>query len=196
MVKNIPHIQELREKYGNNKRIPAVYEQIILEALSHYPELIKTRISFVLKKNHPVPYGTSLQFSDFLKDGPRTYVVAILEKAKGPTRQALFKNLSHEAQLGVLGHELGHILYYEKLSKKDLFKIFFLYVSIPRKREMERSADISAIEHGLGQELYDYALYVRSIKGFLNIHKELDLYCLKPNEILQGYSDLQIGTGV
>jgi hypothetical protein len=196
MVKNIPHIQELREKYGVNKKIPPVYEQSILEALAHYPELRETRINFVLKKSHPVPYGTSLQFSDFLKDVPRTYVVSILEEAKEPTKQALFKNLPHEAQLGVLGHELGHVLYYEKLSRRKLFKIFFLYVSIPRKREMERSADISAIEHGLGQELYGYAIYIRSIKGYMNIHKELDLYCLKPNEILQGYSDLQIGMGV
>jgi hypothetical protein len=196
MVKNIPHTSELRKKYGNNKKIPAAYEQVILEALAHYPELADVRINFELKRKHPVPYSTTLLFSDFLKDDPRTYVVSILEEAKEPVRQALFKNLSHEAQLGVLGHELGHVIYYGKLSKKELFKIFFLYVSISRKREMERSADISAIEHGLGQELYTYALYIRSIKGYMNTNKEIDLYCLKPNEILQGYSDMQIGTGV
>jgi len=137
MVKNIPHTPELRKKYGNSKNIPAAYEAVILEALAHYPELIEVKINFVLKKKHPLPYSASLLFSDFLKDGPRTYVVYILEEASEPMKQVLFKNLSHEARLGMLGHELGHILYYEKLSKKELFKIFFLYVSIPRKREME-----------------------------------------------------------
>jgi hypothetical protein len=185
------------EGFSTNKKLPEKYRTVILEALSYYPELKNIHIQFVLKKKHPVPYGTTPSVKSVLKPGtPRQYTITLREEAHGPTSHALFKNLPHEAQLGVIGHELGHVVQYESLGTLDLLKTCILFLTMSKRREMERGADIQAIHHNLGKELYAHAVYIRSIKGYVEKRKEIDIYYLKPHEILQGLSEKETGVGV
>lgn len=183
--------------YNAFKHIPARYEGVIREALSHYPELQPVHINFKLADKYPVPYGTSPDLiTIFRPRQKRAYTVTILEKADGPLEKALFKNLPREAQLGVLGHELGHVLQFCKKSRKELLKIALRYGDFYEKREVERDADIKAIEHGLGRELHMLAIYIRNIKGYVEQRKEIDTNYLKPHEILQGLTQKEQGAGV
>ncbi len=50
-----------------NKEIPASYREEILEVLACYPELADTRIRFILKEKHMVPYGTVPSFGSVFK---------------------------------------------------------------------------------------------------------------------------------
>jgi hypothetical protein len=180
---------DLRARFGLNKKIPFEYEEVILQALAHFPELASTHIEFELKKRSEMPCNTLPSLMYFVKPSmPRKYVVSISEEARPLERDMLFKNLPPEAQLGVIGHELGRIIYFNRFGRSELFKICYVFANIERKRDMERNADIVAIEHGLGSELYTYAVYARNNKAFVNRHRELDIYYLKPNEILQGMS--------
>lgn len=185
MKKEYPSLEELRSRFGNNKIIPQRYEEIILQALSHYPELITTRIQFKLKNKHPVPYGTSpAPGSVFLSADRRSYVVSILESADLPVKLALFKNLPPDAQRAVIGHELGHVLQYQASGTLQLLKVAAGYANLFSRRKLEREADIAAIEHGLGHDLYVHAVYIRKIPGYIEKRKNIDTDYLKPHEIL------------
>jgi hypothetical protein len=185
-MKNYPPLAELRKEFSTNKLIPSRYEEFILKALSHYPELKETPIHFKLKENHPVPYGTSPAISTLMKPAhKRTYVVSILEKEKPPIEQALFKNLPPPARIGVIAHELGHVLQFMKQSLPGVMKTALRFSSQEQTREIERGADISAIEHGLGFELYTHARYIRTIPGYVQVRKEIEINYLHPHEILE-----------
>lgn len=183
MKKEYPPLTELKKGFAVNKVIPKVYEESILRALSHYPELKNTNIHFKLKDKHPVPYNT---VSSSLKAlSKRKYIISILEKAEPPTEMALFKNLPEEARLGVIGHELGHIIEFSKKSLPSLLFNAIKFSSPEETRKAERTADVHAIEHGLGFELYTHARYIRAIPGYTELRKDIDINYLHPNEILE-----------
>ena len=183
--------------FATNKTIPEKYREVILRALSYYPELKNVHIDFVLKRKHPVPYGTTPEIKSLLVPGKaRKYIITLREEAREPVNSALFKNLPEDGQIAAIAHELGHVLQYERRSTLELLMFGLGYMGLLKKRKMERGADIQVIRHGLGQELYVHAVYIRNIKGYVEKRKEIDIYYLKPHEILQGLSEKEIGVGV
>src|SRR3954465_2846415 len=118
MKKCYPTSDELKSLHGTNKEIPGKYEEIILKAMSHYPELADVRITFKLKSAHAEPYETipSVGFK-------KSYSIILLEEAEPPVEKVLLKNLPEEAQLGILGHLLAHVVQYEKRGMASLLKI-------------------------------------------------------------------------
>jgi hypothetical protein len=186
-------ILELKKRYGKNKTIPKLYEENILRALSHYPELVNIHIEFSLAKKHPVPYGTAPLPGAFLKPrSKRKYNITLLEEAKEPERSALFKNLSAEARLGVLGHELAHVVQYNACSRAGLIKTGLLFSFKKFRQRMEKNADRLAIEHGLGEQLYKHAVYIRSIPGYTEKRPEIEENYLQPHVILEHIQNLKI----
>jgi hypothetical protein len=185
MKKDYPPLAELKSEFGKNKTIPSQYEGSILRALSHYPELKETKIEFRLRTDHPVPYGTTPAVMSVLNPlAKRGYVISLLEKAQPPMEHVLFRNLPLEAQVAVIGHELGHVLQFET-GKASVLRTIISYATPRTQRELERGADICCIEHGLGFELYTHAKFIRAIKGYLEERKEIDVNYLHPNEILE-----------
>jgi hypothetical protein len=183
-------LDDLRKEFGKNKKIPVQFEAAILVALSHYPELKETRINFKLKWNHKVPYGTTPAFyTIFRKPENRVYNIAILMDAKDPERQALLKNLRFEAQVGVIGHELAHVVQFQRMNGIQLLNALASYLKPAFKRRIERSADLGAIVHGLGRELLEHAIYIRTIPGYVQHRKEINKNYLKPKEIRERLRD-------
>ncbi|MES2516238.1 MAG: hypothetical protein V4580_18930 [Bacteroidota bacterium] len=177
-------IDELRANFGINKEIPDKYEEEILIALGHYPELKYERIRFVLSSTAIVPYGTKPSLGSFLvSQKQRTYVITILEWAKDPEKEALIKNLDRKMRIGVFGHELAHVLQYTKHSPLALLKMAMLMTIESHRRIIERGADKLAIEHGLGEELLRHAEYIRLIPDYINQRPELNKNYLLPEEI-------------
>jgi hypothetical protein len=185
-MKEIKELQQLRQEAGINKSIPLKYEKVILKALASYPELKHVKIHFKLTDKHPVPYGTTPAISSLLSPADkRVYYITLLEKAEGPEYAALFRNLTQDAQVAVIAHELVHVLQFHSCSITDLWKMMILYPFSFFKRKLEREADAKAIDHGFGSGLYAHAMYLRSIPGYIEKRPALDKYYLKPNEILE-----------
>jgi hypothetical protein len=177
------NLQELKKEFGRRKVMPAIYETVILKALSHFPELKDVRIHFELKSAHPVPYGTTPSFSSFFKKPEwRTYIVTLLTEAKGPTVGALFHNLPEDAQIGVIGHELSHVLQYHRCKSKTLLKVVLFFPMV--RKFMEQDADRKTIEHGLGVHLYKWATYIRTIPGYVRQRPQINIFYLTPHEIM------------
>jgi hypothetical protein len=177
-------IDKLRVEFGFNKEIPEKYEEEILIALSHYPELKDEHIRFVLSSTAPVPYGTKPSVGSFLLSRKhRIYVITILEWAKDPEKEALIKNLDRKMRIGVFGHELGHVLQYSKRTTLALLRMVAFMSVDSYRRKIERGADKIAIEHGLGEELLRHAEYIRLIPDYIEQRPELNKNYLLPEEI-------------
>lgn len=168
-----------------NKIIPPQYREVILEVLGRYPELRNTRIRFLLKKKHTVPYGTTPDTSSLFRGkGKRSYTVTIREEADAPLEEALFCNLTRDMQKGVLAHELIHVMQFEARSSIGLIKLVCGLVRQSALREMEVAADRGAVEHGFGRELYEHAAYIRTIRGYMQARPAIHKNYMEPEEIL------------
>ena len=179
----------LMEEYGQNKTLPKGYEYQALLALSHYPELKDTPIDFLFEPvflplaSRPSPVTVLLPWLE------RRYWVVISNKSKPFFEAILFHRLPFNEQVGVLGHELAHSVFYQDKHAYELAQIAYRYQHDNEYRiSFERATDERAIAHGLGYQLYDYAFFVR--KAFGDTPQEIaaeegGMY-LSPKEIKQG----------
>lgn len=148
-------------EFTANKRIPKeIYNQALI-ALSYYPELRDTKIIFRLRKRKTPLASRPRIWSVFKKRKNRTYIITISKKLSKQLSSILFHKLPYNAQVGVLGHELGHTTYY---NTKNTFQLIGLSFNLLKSRnvdEFEFNTDRICILHGLGYQLYDWSTYVR-----------------------------------
>jgi hypothetical protein len=180
---------------NHHKVIPEEYRKEISTALEHYPELADVHIVFKFKNYLTVPYGTIPSYYELLLRNKRVYNIMLRARASGSTEQALFKNLPTRARIGVIGHELGHVLQFQKRTRWQVMKLSLKYLSARVRQSIERGADLTAIDHDLGNELYEHAVYIRAIPGYTEQRKSINRDYLKPEEITEILSRPQMPRG-
>lgn len=152
----------LKSKVGYQKTLLADYEKQMLIALSYFPELKDIKIKFRLR-NRETPLATRPTFfSMFRSSKKRTYIITISKKSTNYLDAIIFENLSFNAQIGVLGHELCHISDYlnkgfGKMCNVAAIEIF----SKKAVDKFEFNTDLNCINHGLGYQLLDWSINVR-----------------------------------
>ncbi|GAB4406844.1 MAG: hypothetical protein OHK0053_33260 [Microscillaceae bacterium] len=165
--------------YGKNKKLPAGFEWPTLLALTHYPELKDVPIEFIQMptwiplSSRPHPWRLLFPWQK------RVYLVVISTRSEDFLAPILLHRLPLNCQVGVIGHELAHTVYYLDKSAFRLAGIALGYLSIPFRKKFEKDTDRRAIAHGLGYFLYEYAVFVRQALNF----KEMD------NQMAQGAED-------
>ncbi|WP_350290560.1 hypothetical protein [uncultured Croceitalea sp.] len=153
------------EKYAHKKRIPLGIKQQAYIALSYYPELKDTRITFRFRKRKTPLTSRPRFFSVFLPKHKRAYVITISTKTKPVLTPILFTALPYNAQIGVLGHEIGHIVEYKTRSSFQLIGLAFKISNSAFADKFEFDTDERTIAHGLGYQLLDWSKYVRQALG-------------------------------
>ena len=119
------------------------YDDVINLVLFYYPELNNTNIEFRVKKQLAPLSARPRIWSIFAKPSKRKYIVTISNKTIKKFNSILLKNLSLNAQIGVIGHELGHISEYN--SKSGFFFIRLALKHLSRKRIDNLEYDIRVI---------------------------------------------------
>lgn len=87
----------------------------------------------------------------------RIYHVYINNKSQ--FKGILLEDVPFNAQVGVIGHELAHIVDYEN---KNIFQIIGTgigYLFGGYKKRLEHRIDLMTIDHGLGWQLHDWAKF-------------------------------------
>lgn len=141
------------QQFSYNKSIPNVYANEILTALSYFPELKKDKIKFRIKRRF-VPLATKIKPISILKPrGQRSFVITISNWTIEKYKPILFANLSFSSQVGVLGHELSHVVDFKERSFKSLVGLLTGQFSKRYLDRMENNTDKRCIEHGLGYQL-------------------------------------------
>ncbi|MEA1786748.1 hypothetical protein U1E44_11640 [Arenibacter sp. GZD96] len=149
------------EAFGVHKKIPNQIKTQVLTALSYYPELQDTRIIFRLRKKNTPLSSRPQVISAFKGMGNRTYIITISTKTNKKLRPILLANLPYNAQIGVLGHELAHVVTYETMRSSQLVQLPLKMLNKKFTDSFEFRTDLVCIEHGLGHQLYDWSSYVR-----------------------------------
>lgn len=156
-------------QFGQNKQIPAVIEKNVLKALSFYPELKNTTISFIFKTTiktsvmQAQPVFTTL----LRKRKNRRYRINISAHFKLIHSEMPILQIPDEVMIGWVGHELGHILDYESMSNAGMISFgyrYYFHSSFVKHAEMV--ADSLAVERGMGN-------YIVATKRFILDHAEL-----------------------
>lgn len=154
---------------GQNKQIPAVIENNILKALSFYPELKNTAISFIFKASIKTSVMQAQPvFATLLgKRKNRRYRINISKQFRLIHSQMPIEQIPDDVMIGWIGHELGHILDYEGRSNTGMIRFgyrYYFHSSYVKQAEMV--ADSLAVERGMGN-------YIVATKRFILDHAEL-----------------------
>lgn len=145
------------DRFGNNKLIPDLLREEILLALSYYPELLPTRIEFVIldpsiKKS--IMLAQPLVPTLFKPRAERGYVIKISRYFKGDLQPLPIETIPQNILIGWVGHELGHIMDYLDRSAWSMIRYGVGYLFSRRYlMQAERAADLHAISHGLGEKI-------------------------------------------
>jgi hypothetical protein len=149
------------EKFRNKKEIPQQYEKPILTALSYFPELKEVHIVFRIKKAY-TPLTTRPDLAGvFQRKDHRTYIITISDQTIDTLKPLLFQNLTFGQQVGIIGHELSHVV---DFNSKNFLQTIGLGIGHISKRyidKMEFNTDRICIQHGLGKYLLAYSKHVR-----------------------------------
>lgn len=158
------NFDKLLSKYGHKKKLPRGYELQALIALCHYPELAYVAIDFVFKETDTILSAKPKPWSTFFPGRLRTYEVVISKKAKSSKEPVMLKNLEFNIQIGVIGHELGHIANYIQQSPLEVIRYSIMYLFESFKKKIEKRTDRITIKHGLGHQILAYAKLVDKLK--------------------------------
>ncbi len=176
-------VDEYILKYSYNKIIPKELEFQALVALSYYPELKNTVISFRYQDIKTTMETRPTVISSLI-GSEREYIIYVDNKRKDKFG-ILLDEVPFNAQIGLIGHELAHIKYYESKTNYEIIKIGVKYGNDePFKIDFERMTDLMTIEQGLGFQLYDWAYYVLNSSTADESYKEYKKkFYLTPKEI-------------
>jgi hypothetical protein len=152
---------KLKTEFGKNKQYPAQYERQILIALSYYPELKNTPIIFRTRIMHTIGFTRATWTGVFEPREKRHFVIAISEGTEPALTPLLFKNLSFNAQVGVIGHELGHVVEFSNMTTLQIIAHAIKNVSAKYIDRFEYGTDSICIAHGLGYQLLEWSSFVR-----------------------------------
>lgn len=153
-------------------------------ALRHYPELRKTNIRVKFKKINTTMIAQPE--ADFIVKSRNNRRYKIVINSTKETIGINYEDLTFNALVGWIGHELAHITDYNKKSNGQLVQFISNYLfSRKHMKHTENCADKEAVKRGLGYALYEgvHELF-RNPKIFKHYKDRNKKYYLSPDEIL------------
>ena len=184
-------LDSLKNLIGSNKGLAEGFELASALAYSAYPELKDVKVEMVMTLKG-APMESNFNIWSLLWPGRKNRQYRILlNGAKGTFFDPiLLRSLPFDAQVGILAHELGHVVYYHKLSLFKIGKWGLKYLKDDQFRAThERTTDLMAVYHGLGSQIYQYAYFVRKDSSCLELYEKekdfIDKYYMTDTELLE-----------
>ncbi len=184
------NLDSLKVIIGQNKGLPEDFEIAAAIAYSAFPQLKDVAIDMVLTPDGAPMEATPVISTLFGPRKNRKYRIELNDAENSYFDPILLRSLPFDAQVGVLAHELGHVVYYEQLNLFAFAKWGLMYLMSDGFRVThERSTDLMPVYHGLGSQIYQYAYFVRydpSCRAFYENGKDfMDKYYLTDQEVLK-----------
>jgi len=177
----------LRNRFGNNKTIPQKYELQSLIALSHYPELKDIEIEFKYQKMKTTLQARPNLESIFKKAEKRTYSIII---NNSDDCEVCMDDIPFNGQVGIIGHELAHILDYVNKSSGGIIRTGMEYLVSKKKEAYEKEIDAITVEKGLGWQLHSCYNFIQCKHDVSDDYKSFKRkYYLEPTEIAKQIHD-------
>lgn len=152
------YLDSLKKEFGKKKKLPKGYETQALLALSHYPELVDVKIRFKLKSGGaPFISRPTVWSTFFRRRKKRNYLILIRTNPHAMFDPILMKNMPFNAQVGVLGHEIGHTANYTQRGLRKMMQVVFGNLSYKFLDKFEFETDRRTIAHGMGFQLFAWS---------------------------------------
>ena len=180
----------LKAEFCSNKHIPIDFESACVLALSYYPELKGEKIHFIYGKGAYSMAARPAPLSLFGRRKNREYRVFINTASRN--KGLLLSELSFNAQVGVIGHELAHILDYTKKSSLRIILDGIGYASKKFRARFEKATDKEAIDRGLGWQVYDFCHKTHKAEKVPEIYKQYKLRIYMTPESIREYIQNQV----
>jgi len=182
------NLDSLRGIIGDNKVLPPRFEIAAAIALSAYPELKNVDIEMVLTNGGAPMESRPIITTLFGPRKNRRFLVLLNDEQPSYFEPILLRSLPFDAQVGILAHELGHIVYYEELNLLQFGKWGLEYLRNDEFRAShERTTDLMPAYHGLGSQIYQYAYFVRRDSTCVAFYEEgkdfMDRYYMTDREL-------------
>ena len=182
------NLDSLKAIIGKNKGLPEGFEVAAAIAYSAYPQLKDVNIDMVLTQKGAPMESTPVVPSLFGLKKNRQYLILLNDARNSFFDPILLRSLPFDAQVGILAHELGHVVYYHNLNLLQFGKWGLKYMKDDQFRAThERTTDLMPVYHGLGSQIYQYAWYVRndpSCKELFAIEQDfMDKYYMTDKEL-------------
>jgi hypothetical protein len=171
----------LRTSFGRNKTIPQEFEKQVFIALSHYPELKDAHIEFI-RTNIKTTMACRPTTGSLTRRYNREYTITIDNDDE--KIGIILDDVPFNAQVGVIGHELAHIIDYEHKGTGSIAKLGIKYATGNYPPDFEKGVDKITIQRGLGWQLFDWADFVLNKSKASKEYKEFKRKTyLTPEEI-------------
>lgn len=160
--------------YSWRKTIPKELSKAALSALKHYPSLQmkKIVIRYTRKASSSIMKAQPDLKSVLRLGNDRSYIIYVNRTINLGDKEIMITSLPEEVLKGWFGHELGHVMDYESLSKWGLLRFGLGYLfSNKFVREAENRADRIAIKHQLGSEILSTKNFILSHAGLPEKYK-------------------------
>ncbi|GJM60849.1 hypothetical protein [Persicobacter diffluens] len=151
----------LEEQMLGNKIIPEEILDIVEEVMPQYPELWDTPIEFKFTSIKGMTMCAQPKASVLYRStDKRGYVIKMSNNAD-PLNGMVVAEAPREVLVGLIAHELGHIMDYQHKSKLSMLRFGIGYVCSKNfMRKAEYAADSFAVSKG-------YAAHVTAIKNYV-----------------------------
>ncbi len=181
--------EESDTTYFKNKIIPEELLIPVMEALSFFPDLEDVDISFVFRENigGSIMQAQPKVFSLFLNSKEeRKYKVKITRNLVLGDEIIPIEEVPHDALVGWIGHELGHIMDYLDRSSANMMRFGMKYMLSQKSlTEAELTADGYAIGCGMGHHILANKNYILNNDFFEDSYKDkIRTLYMSPSQIL------------
>jgi hypothetical protein len=197
LANRVYDLDSLKAIIGANKGLPAGFEEAAAIAFSAFPDLRDVRVDMVLTQTGAPMESTVDIGSLFGLRKNRHYLILLNDARNSFFDPILLRSLPFDAQVGILAHELGHIVYYENLNVFAFGKWGLKYLFDDEFRAThERTTDLMPVYYGLGSQIHQYAYFVRydpTCKKFYEEGKDfMDKYYLTDKELQVAIKDYSL----
>lgn len=150
---------ELKMHFNAGKIIPEHMEAAFYAAIAYYPMLREVPIR-VKQRN----IKTTMQCRPrwdfvFRKKENRHYKILVNNRVEN-NEGVLYEHLPFNAQVGVFGHELAHVIDFANRTNMQIIRFGMDYLNDEKRKNIEQAIDQLAIEKGLGYQIKDFSTYV------------------------------------
>ena len=177
-------IDSLEVIYGHNKKFIDDYKEQCLLALSYYPELKEVKIKFRYSRRENTTMACRPSARTFW--GHKRMYHILINKNKHFDGIHL-EQVPFNAQIGIISHEIAHVVDYEFCTIKQIIRIGINYLNNDKKKAIEHAIDLIVLQRGLGWQLYDWAMFsmFESIQASEHYKEFKRNIYMNPDSILQ-----------
>lgn len=148
-------VEAARHQFPLVNGIPEAQVEAIYLALYYYPELASVPIEFVFGPINTTMATRPAPNSYLRRAGRRTYRVFINDKPG--FEGILFQHIPLNGRVGIVAHELSHVLDYEQRSSLGIIGVGLRFLNKRGRAGFERTIDLLTIYKGMGWQLRDWA---------------------------------------